>query len=144
MLVKNLSLFLVLSLAGEKASCWAFRPSSTVTHRPPAAATTTGSSSPSYRYLSKGSSRPLPLFATVPKVEEEKDSAKLFDDAESSSILGEPVPYSKLTIGVLKETYPGENRVSQTPDSVANLVKAGTLLDRIAFRIFPRDDAPAT
>jgi alanine dehydrogenase len=25
----------------------------------------------------------------------------------------------------MKETFPGENRVSQTPDSVANLVKAG-------------------
>ncbi|KAL3912460.1 MAG: hypothetical protein SGILL_006873, partial [Bacillariaceae sp.] len=39
-----------------------------------------------------------------------------FDDA---------VPYEQLTIGVLKETFEGENRVSQTPDSVANLVKAG-------------------
>jgi hypothetical protein len=36
-----------------------------------------------------------------------------------------PVPYEQLTIGVLKETFPGENRVSQTPDSVKNLVKAG-------------------
>lgn len=37
----------------------------------------------------------------------------------------EAVPYTELTIGVLKETYEGENRVSQTPDSVKNLVKAG-------------------
>lgn len=37
----------------------------------------------------------------------------------------QPIPYSDLTIGVLKENYPGENRVSQTPDSVQGLVKAG-------------------
>ncbi|KAL3914860.1 MAG: hypothetical protein SGILL_005916 [Bacillariaceae sp.] len=43
-------------------------------------------------------------------------AGRRFDDA---------VPYSELTIGVVKETFPGENRVSQTPDSVANLVKAG-------------------
>ena len=35
------------------------------------------------------------------------------------------IPYSELTIGVLKERTDGETRVSQTPDSVANLVKAG-------------------
>lgn len=40
-------------------------------------------------------------------------------------ILSGPIPYSDLTIGVMKETYPGENRVSQTPESVASLVKAG-------------------
>jgi Alanine dehydrogenase/PNT, N-terminal domain len=35
------------------------------------------------------------------------------------------IPYNELTIGVLKETYPGEKRVSQSPDSIATLVKAG-------------------
>jgi Alanine dehydrogenase/PNT, N-terminal domain len=44
---------------------------------------------------------------------------------EGSRFLGTPVPYNELTVGVLKERYPGENRVSQTPDSVALLVKAG-------------------
>jgi hypothetical protein len=44
---------------------------------------------------------------------------------EGSRFLGKPVPYSELTVGVLKERYPGENRVSQSPDSVALLVKAG-------------------
>merc|ERR1712159_512518 len=34
-------------------------------------------------------------------------------------------PYEKITIGVPKETLPLERRVSQTPDSVKNLVKAG-------------------
>ena len=42
-----------------------------------------------------------------------------------NKILGEPIPYSELTIGVLKETFKGENRVSQTPDSIKSLVKAG-------------------
>lgn len=41
------------------------------------------------------------------------------------TILGKAVPYEELTIGVLKETYPGENRVSQTPDSIRTLIKAG-------------------
>jgi Alanine dehydrogenase/PNT, N-terminal domain len=44
---------------------------------------------------------------------------------ESTRDWTKPIPYSELTIGVLKETYPGENRVSQTPDSVKNLVDAG-------------------
>jgi NAD(P) transhydrogenase len=42
-----------------------------------------------------------------------------------TQILGQPIPYSELTIGVLKETFKGENRVSQTPDSIRTLVKAG-------------------
>lgn len=35
------------------------------------------------------------------------------------------IPYEDMTIGVLKEDMAGENRVSQTPDTVRNLVKAG-------------------
>jgi len=49
---------------------------------------------------------------------------EVFEDT-GSKILGQPIPYSELTIGVLKETFQGENRVSQTPDSVQSLVKAG-------------------
>jgi hypothetical protein len=45
--------------------------------------------------------------------------------SKSQDILGEAIPYSELTVGVFKETFPGENRVSQTPDSVANLIKEG-------------------
>ena len=43
----------------------------------------------------------------------------------ASEIAHKAIPYSQLTIGVVKETYPGENRVSQSPDSVRSLVKAG-------------------
>lgn len=42
-----------------------------------------------------------------------------------TQILGQPIPYSELTVGVIKETFKGENRVSQTPDSIRTLVKAG-------------------
>lgn len=54
------------------------------------------------------------------------DSSLIFNiEQQQNVLLGKPIPYNKLTIGVLKETYPGENRVAQTPDSVKNLIKAG-------------------
>ena len=36
-----------------------------------------------------------------------------------------PIPYGDITVGVLKETDPLEDRVAQTPQSVASLTKAG-------------------
>ena len=57
-------------------------------------------------------------------VVEDEAVAAVFEE-ERANILGEPIPYDQLTIGVMKETYKGENRVSQTPDSVKTLVKAG-------------------
>lgn len=72
----------------------------------------------------------LVTFATIEEGNQQKDAindeqpaAKFLDDA--SDLLGEGIPYSELTIGILKETFPGENRVSQTPDSVRSLVKEG-------------------
>jgi H+-translocating NAD(P) transhydrogenase len=56
---------------------------------------------------------------------DEGPASKFLDDPNAPDLLGEPIPYSALTIGVLKETFPGENRVSQTPDSVHALVKEG-------------------
>ena len=47
------------------------------------------------------------------------------DESSASSTFFSPIPYSELTIGIVKETFKGENRVSQTPDSVQGLVKAG-------------------
>jgi hypothetical protein len=44
---------------------------------------------------------------------------------EDDRFLGKPIPYQDLTVGVLKEVTKGESRVSQTPESVANLVKKG-------------------
>ena len=56
-------------------------------------------------------------------LKQDPTTAELF--ANKPQILGKAIPYQDLTIGVLKETYEGENRVSQTPDSVRSLTKAG-------------------
>lgn len=53
------------------------------------------------------------------------DPADEFTGEAPSKIIGGKIPYSELTIGVLKETYPGENRVSIAPDSAKMLVDAG-------------------
>ena len=52
------------------------------------------------------------------------DPADAFTDV-STGILGGPIPYADLTVGVLGETFKGENRVSLAPDSVKALVDAG-------------------
>lgn len=36
-----------------------------------------------------------------------------------------PIPYERFTVGVPRETFPGENRVGLTPDSAALLIKEG-------------------
>jgi hypothetical protein len=75
----------------------------------------------------------VPLHATVPK---EDEITTELTDAEFDKVISKKtltskitkdaaIPYNELTIGVLKETYPGEKRVSQSPDSIATLVKAG-------------------
>jgi len=48
-----------------------------------------------------------------------------FETKSPHQILGTPIPYSDITIGVLKEDYQNENRVSVAPDSVKMLVDAG-------------------
>ena len=60
----------------------------------------------------------------VPSNTSPKDSLS-FESRGANKIGAQPIPYTDLTIGVLKESFPGENRVSQTPDAVASLVKAG-------------------
>lgn len=45
--------------------------------------------------------------------------------AAEPATAGSSIPYSSLTIGVVKETVPLEDRVVQAPGSVATLVKAG-------------------
>ena len=49
----------------------------------------------------------------------------LSDELSTKNILGSPIPYEDLTIGILKESYPGENRVSVAPESVKLLIDAG-------------------
>lgn len=57
------------------------------------------------------------------------DRPSVSEPAASSAAAGRklnmPVPYGELTVGVLRETYPGENRVSVAPDSAKALVDAG-------------------
>jgi len=65
------------------------------------------------------------LFAAESAADETDATSQAFLSIESTKDWKKPIEYSELTIGVLKETYPGENRVSQTPDSIQNLVKAG-------------------
>lgn len=54
----------------------------------------------------------------------EENILSSFEDP-TSKILSDPIPYSQLTIGVMKETFKGENRVSVTPESAEMLIKAG-------------------
>ena len=87
--------------------------------------------------------RHVPRYATIPKKEEQVAEDATDDDAANGAVemtdiaddasadeatgtlLGKSIPYSELTVGVLKENFPGENRVSQSPDSVHALTKAG-------------------
>mmetsp|Transcript_17373 Transcript_17373/g.36636 ORF Transcript_17373/g.36636 Transcript_17373/m.36636 type:complete len:1122 (+) Transcript_17373:235-3600(+) len=70
------------------------------------------------------------LFSTLEKPKSSSegstfDPADAFNEPEATHILGNPIPYADLTVGVLGETYPGENRVSVAPESVKALVDAG-------------------
>ena len=56
---------------------------------------------------------------------EEADLIAAFEELDSTKILTDAIPYEELTIGVSKETFEGENRVSITPDNAEMLVKAG-------------------
>jgi hypothetical protein len=70
-----------------------------------------------------------PQYATKPEKAEQEAGAVSTPDpflgSTNAKIWSQSIPYEKLTIGVLKETFPGENRVSQTPDSIRSLVKEG-------------------
>lgn len=63
------------------------------------------------------------LFSATAPVEKAVEDK--FEDGLQHRLLSPPIPYDQLTIGVLREVTEGETRVSQTPDSVATLVKKG-------------------
>eukprot|EP00544_Gedaniella_sp_CCMP2646_P015719 CAMPEP_0202482952 /NCGR_PEP_ID=MMETSP1361-20130828/2298_1 /ASSEMBLY_ACC=CAM_ASM_000849 /TAXON_ID=210615 /ORGANISM="Staurosira complex sp., Strain CCMP2646" /LENGTH=1116 /DNA_ID=CAMNT_0049111045 /DNA_START=12 /DNA_END=3362 /DNA_ORIENTATION=- len=79
--------------------------------------------SPAVRSLARPKTISLksPLSATTL----EPDVTAAVFEQEENRILGQPIPYDELTIGVMKETFKGENRVSQTPDSIKMLIKEG-------------------
>jgi len=60
------------------------------------------------------------------KDEDKVDSVSASFELNTPKLLGDsPIPYSDLTIGVLKETFKGENRVSISPESASMLIKEG-------------------
>jgi Alanine dehydrogenase/PNT, N-terminal domain len=70
--------------------------------------------------------RLLPVYSTIPQNTDVGTSSLGTVMNGSNKIRKDSViPYDQLTIGVLKETFNGEKRVSQSPDSVAALIKAG-------------------
>ena len=68
-------------------------------------------------------------YATIPEKGQDVENKVVVRSSSITSLnkiaIGTAIPYEQLTIGILKEDFPGENRVSQTPDTVAQLVKAG-------------------
>lgn len=66
-----------------------------------------------------------PTTSLLSTTDRKKVQFNLMGIPEPKVVVDKSIPYSDITIGVLKETFEGENRVSQTPDSVKNLVKAG-------------------
>lgn len=122
--MKNLA---VLSLWAVLVAndCHAWAPSNRAT-------TTTTIVSTNFRQRAQVFSPQVPtsrttIYATIEddKTESIADVPLEKEEAASSKSIFAAIPYSELTIGVVKETFDGENRVSQTPDSVANLIKAG-------------------
>ena len=117
----------VLSLCAVLVAndCHAWAPSNRAT-------TTTTIASTNFRQRAQFFSLQVPtsrttIYATIEddKTESIADVPLKKEEAASSKSIFAAIPYSELTIGVVKETFDGENRVSQTPDSVANLIKAG-------------------
>ena len=91
-------------------------------------------------FLPSSSTTTTRLYSTLESTKKKKDDDEVAvvsaasvntdttnDDSTTNKqkIVGNPIPYSELTVGVLKETYPGENRVSVAPESVKMLVDAG-------------------
>ena len=76
---------------------------------------------------------PTAIYSTLEEDEQKERSEAEVPSSNADSISEafnrdeafSPMPYSELTIGIVKETFKGENRVSQTPDSVRGLVNAG-------------------
>ena len=58
-------------------------------------------------------------------VEEDDLDSKMIEAAFERRRWEAPTPYEDMTVGIMKETYPGENRVSIAPESAALLTKAG-------------------
>ena len=130
-----------LSLLGSGGSGWRVFPSCNAFGLTSVSRSTTSKSTLPKHFLSTGSSSSSSLswelHSVAPKeielAQTDADSSAVLlettpievDDVTSSNLLGSAIPYEKLTIGILKEDFAGENRVSQTPESAQGLIKAG-------------------
>jgi hypothetical protein len=119
-----LSVLLVNLLGGHPTSAWAPTGIATRKNLPRPIPWTPRSSQPRL-YVSSNVEQEKSSQEGAVKNDETSYAFLSATAAGSSKNWKEPIPYSDLTIGVLKENYPGENRVSQTPDSIKGLVKAG-------------------
>ena len=64
--------------------------------------------------LSSSTSSTTRLYVgSIERSDTEDSTSASFQETDKNRILGDPIPYSELTVGVLKETFKGENRVSQ-------------------------------
>ena len=125
----HVSVFVLIFLTstGSHLQSNAFTTSSSVIKRP--------SLNHLSRFLVRNNAvRNTSVYSTASKNSDVSSTSVSFDDIEShhsSSLLQNKIhrkvaiPYEELTIGVLKETFVGEKRVSQSPDSVSSLVKSG-------------------
>jgi hypothetical protein len=80
---------------------------------------------PSFTRLYSSISNDKSLSSSEEKRQEQNELISSAFENLKPKIDGEPIPYEQLTIGIMKETFPGENRVSISPDSAELLVKAG-------------------
>eukprot|EP01080_Neovahlkampfia_damariscottae_P011368 gene11368-4536_t len=63
------------------------------------------------------------LFSEAQSIEKKVEEVKVEKKEEVK--IPEGIPHSELTVGIPKETFENERRVSQTPESVEKLVKSG-------------------
>jgi len=84
------------------------------------------------QHSNKKAAGSMELYASVVEenvqtiIDNNEEAVKAGRDGNTRYLLGENgIPYSDLTIGVVKETYEGENRVAQSPESVKSLTSAG-------------------
>jgi len=130
--MKSCTTILILHSTLIATGCQAWAPTSGLAPK-----TTTKSFGKFPNYLQTQRS-PTSIYATIEDEKKEQFESKIpsdsvdsisdafnKDDTSEALTFFSPIPYSELTIGIIKETYEGENRVSQTPDSVRGLVKAG-------------------
>ena len=125
--VRKMKTLLTICITLLFSKGYAFTPNIQVRHRPNIRGKDTAlsiASLPSSSVHTRSYRNDVRLFSSTIDVEAEASTADVSMDP-MHIFLGDSIPYSEITIGVMKETFPGECRVSQSPDSVKKLVDAG-------------------